>query len=199
MNICSQDLSADFTLKNCLFGAVKLTKNANPNKYSYSGYGIGFDSRSVFLISNFDWGKSGIIFGVDMSSSVYANNKNRDILILGKGQANELDNTSLTAEAEYSINFSRSERKFWLSLHYNGSNSFSFVNATKIHQFKTKDSEIKSYPLYLANILKDVFVDNMKRTGLNGYVYDFSVNDNIIDTYNILDIHKHLMKKHDIK
>ena len=58
-----------------MFGAVKLTKNANPNKYSYSGYGIGFDSRSLFSIANFDWDKSVIIFGVDVSSSVHDNKK----------------------------------------------------------------------------------------------------------------------------
>ena len=78
-----------------------------------------------------------------MSSSAHANNKNKDILILGKGQRKGLDNTSVIAEAEYSINFSRSERKFCLSLCYNGSNSFLFTNATKIHQFKAKDFEIK--------------------------------------------------------
>ena len=107
----SQDLNAKFTLKDCLFGAVKLTKNADSNKYSYSGCGIGFDSRSLFSIPNFDWGKNAIIVGVD-SSSVHANNENKDILILGKGQKKGLSNTSLTAEAEYFIRFSRSERKF---------------------------------------------------------------------------------------
>ena len=69
-----------------MFGAVKLTKNANPNKYSYLGYGIGCDSCSLISIPNFDWGKNPIIFGVDMSSSVHASNKNKDILILGKGR-----------------------------------------------------------------------------------------------------------------
>ena len=112
LKIWLQDLNAEFTLKDCLFGAVKLTKNANPNKYSYSGYGIVFDSHSSFSIPNCDWGKNVIIFGVDMSSSVHANNKNKDILILGKGQTKGLDNAVLTAEAEYSINFSRSEKKF---------------------------------------------------------------------------------------
>ena len=63
-----------------------------------------------------------------------------------------LDNTSLTAETKYSINFSRSERKFCLSLHYNGSNSFLLIVATKIHHFKAKDSEIKRHRLYLRNI-----------------------------------------------
>ena len=112
LNMWSQDLNAEFTLKDCLFQAVKLTKNANTNKYSYSGYGIGFDSRSVFSVPKFDWGKNVIIFGVDMSSSVHANNKNKNILILGKKQTKGSDNTSLTTEAGYSISFSRSEREF---------------------------------------------------------------------------------------
>ena len=63
-----------------------------------------------------------------------------------------LDNNSPKAEGEHSVNFWRSERKFCLSIHDNGSNSFLFVNATKIHQFKSKDSEIKRYPLCLGNI-----------------------------------------------
>ena len=71
----SQDLNAKFTLKDCLFRAVKLTKNANRNKYSYSGYGIGFESCSISSIQNFHWSKNVIIFRVDMSSSMHANNK----------------------------------------------------------------------------------------------------------------------------
>ena len=93
----SEDINAKFTLKYYLLGPVKLTNNANPNKYSYS--------RSLFSIPNFDCGKNIIIFGVDMSSSVHGNNKNKDIIILGKGQTKGSDNTSLTTEAEYSINF----------------------------------------------------------------------------------------------
>ena len=76
---------------------------------------------------------------------MYANNKNKDILILDKGQTQGLDNTTLTAETEYSINFSRSQKNFCLSFHYyNGSNSFLFVNGSKIYQFKAKDSEINT-------------------------------------------------------
>ena len=120
----SQDWNAKFTLKDCLFGTVKLTKIVDPNKYSYSGYGTGFDSSSLISIQNFDCGKNAIIFGVDMSSSGHAYNKNKDILILSKGKTQGLDNTTQTAEAEYSISFSKSQRIFCLSLHYNGSNSF---------------------------------------------------------------------------
>ena len=142
-----------------MFGAVKLTKHANPNKYSYSGYRIGFASPSLFSISNFDWGKNVIIFGVDMSSSVHANNKH--ILILGKGQTKGLDNTWLSRILYY---FCKIRKKlFFSSLRYNGSNSYLFVNGTKIHQFKAKDSEIKRYPLCLGNISKDFSVDNMKK------------------------------------
>ena len=189
----------NLVLKNCLFGALKLIKNANPNKYSYSGYKIGLYFRSLFSMLNFDWGKIAIIFGVDMSSSVHADNKKKDILILGKGNTKELDNTSLRSEAKHSINFSRSERKFCLSFHYNGSKSFLYVHATKIHQLKAKDSEIKRYRLLLGNISKDFSVDNIKKTGLNGNVYDFNVDYNAIDTNNIIDIHKYLMKEHDMK
>ena len=121
------------------------------------------------------------------------------MLSLGKGKTQGLDNTTLTAEAEYSINFSRSQTFFCLNLHYNGSNSFLFLNATKIHQFKVNNSEIKKYPLCLGNISKDFSADSMKKTGLNGHVYDFSVDYNAIAVDDILDKHKYLMKKHKIK
>ena len=94
-----------------MFGAVKITKNVDRDKYSYSGYGLWFDSRSLFLISNFDCGKNAMIFGVYVSLSVHTNNKTKDILVLGKRLTQELDNIA-TAEAEYSINFSRSQRTF---------------------------------------------------------------------------------------
>ena len=77
---------------------------------------------------------------------MHANNKYKDILVLAKAGTKGLDNSTLTAEAEYCINFSRSQRKFCLILHYNGSNGFLIVNATKIHQIKAKDSKIKRYP-----------------------------------------------------
>ena len=68
-----------------MFGNVKITKNVDPDKYSYSGYGTRFDSHSHSSIPNFDWSKNVISFGVDMSSSMHTDNKNKDISILGKG------------------------------------------------------------------------------------------------------------------
>ena len=99
------------------------------------------------------------------------------------------------SRSRISINFSRSERKLRLSLHYKGSNSLLFVNATKIYHFKAKGSKTKRYPLCLGNNSKDFLVDNMKKTGFNGYVYDFSVDYNIVDISNIINIHKYLIKK----
>ena len=182
-----------------MFGNVKITKNVDPNKYSYSGYGIEFDSCSILSTPNFNWGKNVIICAVDMSSSVHVRNKNKDILTLGKRQTQRLDNTTLTTEAEYSIILLRSQRKFWWSLHYSGSNSFLFVNATKIYQFKAKVPEIKIYLLCLGNIFIEFTVDNLKNTGLNRHVYGLSLDYNAIATDDILDIHKYLMKNHNIK
>ena len=88
--------------------------------------------------------KDVIIFGIDMTSSVHTDSKKKYILFLGIGPTQRLDDTALSAEAQYSINFSRSNNIFCLSLHYNGSNSILFVNATKIYQFKAKGSEIKN-------------------------------------------------------
>ena len=75
----------DPTLKNCLFGAVTLTKNADIEKYKYSGYGIGFDRRGSFSFPSGGFGQNVIIFGVDMSSSIHIDNKKKDILVLGRG------------------------------------------------------------------------------------------------------------------
>ena len=74
-------------------------------------------------------------------------------------------------------------------MHYNGSNSYLFVNGKEIHKFKAKDSEIVATPLCLGNIPKDWSVDNMKKTGLNNYVYGFSVDYDAIAVDDILDIH----------
>ena len=98
----------------------------------------------------------------------------------------------------YSINFTEKNKKFCLSQHYNGTNSYLFVNGIEINKFKAKDSEFVPYPSCLGNISKDSSVDNMKKTGLNGYVYDFSFDYDAIAVNDILDIRKYLMKKNGI-
>ena len=105
-----------------LIGSVKLTKNADPNKYKDTGYSIGFDLRSGLFLPDRSIGGKIIIFGADMSSSGHADNKNKDILILGEGQI-----------WQYCINsrskicyFTQSGKRFVLNLHYNGKQFFYF-------------------------------------------------------------------------
>ena len=86
----------------------------------------------------------------------------KDILTLGEGPTQGLEHT-LSAEKMYSINFMEHNKKFRLSLNYNGANSYLFVNDTKIHKFKGNDSEIVATPLCLGNISKDWSEDNMKK------------------------------------
>ena len=155
----------DFTLENCLFGGVKITKNTDVDKYKYSGYGIGFDGRGAFTHPNGSFGNNAIIFGVDTNSSVHIDNKGKYILILGSGPTQGLGENSLTAEKMDSINFSETRKKFCLSLHYNGANSYLFVNGTEIIKFKAKDSKLISTILCLGNISYDFLVTNMKKTG----------------------------------
>ena len=107
----------DPTLKNCLFGAVTLTKNADIDKYGYSGYGIGFDRRGSFSFPGGGFGQNVLILGVDMSFSAHIDNKKKDILVLGIGPTQGLEHT-LTAAKTYPINFTVTKNKFCLSLHY---------------------------------------------------------------------------------
>ena len=95
----------------------------------------------------------------------------------------------------YSINFTVTKKKFCLGLYYTGANSYLFVNGTEIYNFKAKDSEILAGPICLGNISKGWSVDNMKRTGFNGYVYDFSVDYEAIAVDNIKYINKYLTEK----
>ena len=97
----------------------------------------------------------------------------------------------------YSFNFTDDREKYFLSLNYNGTNSYVFVNGTKTIKSKAKDSEIVTTLLCLENISKDWSIYNMKDTGLNGYVYDFSIDYDAIAVDDILDIYSYLMKKND--
>ena len=79
-------------------------------------------------------------------------------------------------------------------MYCNEVNNYIFVNGIEIWKSKAKNSEINADPLRLGNVSKDFSVDNMEKAGLYGYVYDFSVDYDNTDVYNILDIHKYLLK-----
>ena len=134
-------------------------------------------------------GKNDIIFGADMTSTLHIDSKNKDILFLGEGITQGLDDTMLTGGSIYPINFIQPNKRFLLSLYYQGSNSFLFFNATKIYQFKAKDSEIKDYAMCLGNMSKDFTISNTKKkTRFKVITNFFSVDFNPIDTNDILDI-----------
>ena len=171
-----------------------MNKNTDIDKYGYSGYGIGFDRKTVFSCPGGGFCQNVIMFGVEISFSAHMDNQKKDILVLGKGPTQGLEHT-LTAEKMYSVNFIVNENKFCLSLHYHGAKSYLFVNGTEIYKSEAKVSQIVATLLCLANISKDWSVDNMEKTGLNGYVHDFSVHYDATDVDDILDIHKYLMKK----
>ena len=97
------------------------------------------------------------------------------------------------------MNFTEHNKKLCLSLNYDGANSYIFINGTEIIKFKAKYSETVPHPLFLGNIWKGFSIDNAKKTGLNGYVYDFSADCDAIAVNDILDIHKYLLKNHNIK
>ena len=133
-----------------------------------------------------------------MSSSTKIDHKKKDILILGFGITQRLGELLLSAEKMYSINFTKVNTKFCLSLHYNGANSYLFVNGKEIHKFTANDPEIVPNYLYLGNVSKDFSASNMRKTGFNGHIYDFSVDYYAIAVNDMLDIHNYLMKKNDI-
>ena len=177
--------NSDTTLKNCLFGAVTLTKHSDIDKYGYSGYGIGFDRTSSFSFPAGGFGWNVLNFGVYTSSSAHIDNKKKEILVLGKGPTQGLEHTCSN----------KKEILFVFALQWDKQ---LFVNGIEIIKFKVKDSEIVPTPLCLGNISKDWSTDNMKRTGLTGYVYDFRAGYDPIAVNDIIDIHKYLMKKNNI-
>ena len=148
-------INSDNVLKNCLFGAIKVTKpgdTTDTDKYIYSGHGLGFDSSGQFSHPQGGMAKNIIIFGVDLSYSVHATNKTQNNLILGHGLTQKVNNTTIYAEKMYSPNSSVENKIFCLSLYYNGDDSYLFVNGKEVSNFKGKKFEIKANQLTLGSI-----------------------------------------------
>ena len=135
-----------------------------------------------------------IIFRVNSSNSVHATKKN---LILGHGLTQRVNNTTVYAEKTYSSNFSAENKIFCLSLHYNGDNSYLFVNGKEFTKFKPKKSEIKANQLTLGSIstIANLSSSHTEDSKLYGNVYDLSVDYSAISNDKIHDIHAYLMRK----
>ena len=202
--ITSRDTT--FTIENALFGAMQVTKNTDTSKYNYKGYGICFDESEEFTHvrkrSNFSDttdGRNVIIFGVDMSFSKHANNKANNIYVMGKDYIQKINNTTIYAEKIYYRNFTDPGKKFVLSLHYNGNNSYLSVNGNQELKFKARTDQLVKEKLCLGNLSDQWTTSESEKTGLHGKIYDFVVDyEQIAGTTKILDMHRYLINKHSI-
>ena len=184
-----------FTIQNSLFGAMQITKNADISKYNYKGYGICFDGRKEFAHIR----KRGnlLIFGVDMSFSKSANNKRNNIYAMDKDYVQRINDTTLYAEKIYYRNFTDIGHKFILSFHYNGNNSYLYVNGNQELKFKAKTDQLVKEKLCLGNLSDQWTTSESEKTGLHGKIYDFVVDyEQIAGTTKILDMHRYLINKH---
>ena len=147
-----------------------MTKNGDTDKYKYQDHGIGFDLSGIFSHPDGGDGKNVIIFGVEMTNSKHANNKTKDILVLGHGLIQKIDDTTIYPEKMYSPNFTVANKTLCLSLHYNGDNSYLFINGKEVIKFKAKKQSLVGQ-LLLGNISADFNQADRKLTGLYGYIY----------------------------
>ena len=195
-------ISSNFFLKNCSFGALKITNtdDSDPDKWQYSGYGIRFNSAGSFTHpDDRKDAKNVIVFGADMSKSRHKTNNTQSVLILGHGLIQKTTDTTIYAEKMYSPNFTVDNKIFCLSFHYNGDNSYLFVNGKEATKFKAKNSELIKHSMCLGGLSPDhYYKDKIKYIGLYGNIYDFSVDYSTITNEKILDIHNYLMKNNKI-
>ena len=190
---------SDFTVQNALFGAMHITKNIDTSKYKYKGYGICFDEGGMFSKGNINNGRNVIIFGVHENSLIHANNKANNIYIMGDLFVQGINDMTLFAEKIYSRNFTQPSTKFVLSLHYNGDNSFLFVDGKQELKFKAKTESLVKEKLCIGNLSDKWSTSESEKTGLYGNIYDFVVDyEAIIGVKAIYDMQRYLMIKHNI-
>ena len=180
-----------FTVQNALFGAMQVIKNADTSKYKYKGYGISFDEGGSFSKENISNGKNVLIFGVDESSLVHANNKANNIYFMGNLFVQGINDTKLYAKKICSQIFTQASKKFVLSLHYNGNDSYLFVNGKQYQLLREK--------LCIGKLSDQWTTSKSEKTGLYGNIYDFIADyKKVTDVKAIYDMHRYLMTKHNI-
>ena len=196
-----------FTVQNALFGAMQITKNATDNdKNNYKGYGICFDERSEFGHTITEGGRAHttdarnvLIFGADMIFSVHATNRANHIYLMGTGLTQGINDTTIYAEKNFYRNFTDFGKKFVLSLHYSGGNSYLFVNGRQELKFKAKTDQLVKEKLCLGNLSDQWTTSESEKTGTYGRIYDFVVDyEQISGVKAIYDMHRYLITKHNI-
>ena len=161
-----------FTIQNALFGAMQITKNADNSKNNYKGYGICFDERSEFGHTITEGGfthttdaRNVLIFEADMSFSVHATNRTNNIYVMGTGLTQGIHDTTLYAEKNFYRNFTDFGKKFMLSLHYNGDDSYWFVNGRQELKFKCKTDQLVKEQLCIGHLSINGLRVNQKKLG----------------------------------
>ena len=196
-----------YTIQDALFGAMQITKNVTDyDKNNYKGYVICFDERSQFGhtitengVTHTSNGRNVLIFGADMSFSVHATNKTNHIYLMGDGLTQGINDTTIYVEKKYFRNFTEPNVKFVLSLHYNGDDSFLFVNGRQELKFKCKTDQLVKEKLCIGNLSNQWTTSESEKTRLYGNIYDFVVDyEQILGIKTIYDMHRYLMTKHNI-
>ena len=203
--VASRDTS--FTVQNALFGAMQITKDATDNsKNNYKGYGISFDERSQFghTITEGGFkhttnGRNVLLFGADMSFSVHAANRANHIYLMGDGLTQGINDTMIYVEKSYYRNFTDPGKKFVLSLHYNGDDSYLFVNGRQELEFKAKNDQLVKEKLCIGNFSDQWTASESEKIGLYGNIYDFVVDYEAIVGVGPIYMHRYLMTKHNIR
>ena len=161
---------------------MQITKNADTSKYDYKGYGICFDERSEFGHTIPEGGfahttdaRNVLIFGADMSFSVHKTNRANHIYIMGTGLTQGINDTTIYAEKNFYRNFTDPGKKFILSLHCNGDDSYLFVNSRQELKFKCKTDQLVKEKLCIGNLRDQWTTSESEKTGLYGSIYDFVV------------------------
>ena len=195
-----------FTIQNASFGASQITKNADTSKYNYKGYGICFDERSQFGHTITEGGfahttnaRNVLILGAGMSFSVHATNRGNNIYVMGVGLTQGIHDTTLYVEKNFYRKFTDPGKKFVLSLHYNGDDSYLFVNSRQELKFKCKTGQLVKEKSCIVNLSDQWTTSESEKTGLYGNIYDFLVDyEANVGVGPIYDMHRYLMTKHNI-
>ena len=196
-----------FAIQNALFGAMEITKNATDNsKNNYKGYGICFDERSELGHTITEGGfahttdaRNVLIFEADMSFSVHATNRANHIYLMGTGLTQGINDTTTYAEKNFYRNFTDFGKKFMPSVHYNGDDSYLFVNGRQELKFKAKADQLVKEKLCIGNLSDQWTTSESEKTGVYGKIYDFVVDyEQISRVKAIYDMHRYLMTKHNI-
>ena len=193
--------------KNALFGAMQITKNAtNNSKNNYKGYSICVDERSEFGHTITEGGfthttgaRNVLIFGADMSFSVHATNRANHIYLVDAGLTQGINDTTIYAEKNFYRSLTDFSKKFMLCLHYNGDDSYLFVNGRHELKFKVKTDQLVKEKLCIGNLSDQRTTSESEKTGVYGKIYDFVVDyEQILGVKAIYDMHRYLMTKPNI-